>query len=136
MHKALILLLTTAALPLVAQTSLDTLMTPQEKTATGVANLTSTQKSALENWIDKNYTKKASTPEQKRIFLSLNINEGQKLLLSDQSLYEISPDDVNTAGGWLTPVRIEIAPSGDPQYPVFLTNTDSGSKVKARKVSK
>jgi hypothetical protein len=69
---------------------------------------------------------------QGELTLSLNINGGKKLLLSDHSLYEIAPDDVNISSAWLSPVTIEVSSSGDPNYPEKLTNVDSGSSVRAK----
>lgn len=119
--------------PLLADIALDQMMTPQEQKETGVSTLTPTQKSALEKWLNTRLAPK-QTSAANQVSLALNINGGQKLLLSDRTIYEIAPDDVKTSSAWLTPFVVKIEPSGDPNYPVKLTNPNSGASVKARLV--
>lgn len=69
-----------------------------------------------------------------QLYLSVNIESGKKLLLSDNSLYEVAPSDVKTASTWLTPFPIKIEQSGDTTYPLKLTNMTSGATIKARSV--
>jgi hypothetical protein len=118
-----------------AQIILDEVMSKDEQKITGVANLSRNQKIALEAWIDRNFVLKskeqASLPE---LSLSLNIDNGQKLQLSDNSLWEIAPGDVATAAVWITPFPVKIEPSGDPDYPCLIVNLNSGISVKARPV--
>ena len=119
-----------------AQILLDEVMSNEDQKKTGVVNLTKDQKIALEAWIDQNFTLKAKpkAPETE-LSLSINIDKGQKLQLSDNSLWEISPDDVSTSSVWLTPVPIKITPSGDLNYPCLIIDQNSGISVKARRIS-
>jgi len=128
----LTLFLTLATCSLCAEVNLDQLMTPDEKKSTGVSTLTPAQKSALGGWIDQRFTMKSV---KEGLSISLNINGGKRLLLSDHTLYEVAPSDVATASAWLSPSLIQIVPSGDPNYPDKLINTDTGVGVKAKKVT-
>jgi hypothetical protein len=69
-----------------------------------------------------------------QLYLSVNIESGKKLLLSDNSLYEVAPSDVKTASTWLTPFPIQIDASNNATYPCKLTNMTTGAAVKARVV--
>jgi hypothetical protein len=114
--------------------NLDQLMLPADQKRTGVANLNPEQKYALADWIDQHFIIKTAG-QSRSLSLALNVNGGKKLLLSDHSLYEISPDDVALASAWLSPSLVDIIPSGDAQYPDRIVNKDTGTSVKARKVS-
>lgn len=126
---------------LAADVSLNQLMSPQDLQQTGVSKLTPQERAQLEKWIDARFEMKGTTqPAPNKpvpystLSLSLNVNGGRKLLLSDQSLYEVSPDDIDTASAWLSPVTIEIRPSDNTNYPYRLVNKDAEQSVKARKV--
>ncbi|MBI2742520.1 MAG: hypothetical protein HYX48_01215 [Chlamydiales bacterium] len=140
MNKILFCLLLLSS-PLLADVSLSELMSPQDMKQTGVAKLTPQERGALERWIDQRFeikttaVPKPSTEAYQRLSLSLNVNGGRKLLLSDQSLWEVSPDDVDTASAWLSPVTIEIRPSDNPIYTSRLVNMDAEQTVKARRVN-
>jgi hypothetical protein len=117
------------------QILLDDVMTKEEQKKTGVKKLTYAQKVALESWLNKNFTLKTKTEETTpELTLSINIEDGRKLELSDSSIWEVAPNDISTAAIWLTPFPIKIAPSNDPEYPYLLINAYSGASVKARKV--
>ena len=73
---------------------------------------------------------------EKNAVISENLYNGRYIRLSDQSTWEINPDDTPLTQGWITPVEIVVSQSGDPQYPYKLTNSLTGSSVKAQKVSK
>jgi hypothetical protein len=134
MHMFIFSILLLAVSPLVAQVKLDQLMSQDDQQKTGVVNLDASQKSALESWIDQNFTPKPKN-EKKSLSLALNLNGGKKLLLSDHSLYEVAPSDVSISSAWLSPIDIQIVPSEDPNYPVRLINTDTGVGVKAKLLS-
>ncbi|MFI5333986.1 MAG: hypothetical protein ACHQT8_02320 [Chlamydiales bacterium] len=127
-----ILLCVAVSAPLAAVVDLDQMMSPDDKKNTGFSSLTPSQKSALEIWIDQHFIVKS---QKKQLSLSLNINGGKRLLLSDHSLYEIAPSDVATASAWLSPSIIDVVPSGDPNYPDKLLNNDTGVGVKAKRVT-
>jgi hypothetical protein len=121
--------------PLEAQIILDEVMSRDEQKKTGVANLSRTQKIALEAWLNQKFvlkTKEEAT--QPELSLSINIDHGQKLELSDNSLWEIAPSDVQTSAVWIIPFPVKIASSGDPEYPCLIINLNSGASVKARPV--
>lgn len=140
MRKKLFLTLlticTTSALSLHGVIVLDEVMSPDEQQQTGVANLSRDQKLALEAWLNQNFIPKEEEAQPlTQLSLSINIDSGQKIELSDDSLWEISPDDVPTAATWLTPIPIKLTPSNNPDYPMLLVNTNTGVAIKARKVS-
>lgn len=127
------------------QILLDDVMTKEDQKATGVSSLTFKQRMQLEKWINdhcvmKN-SKQPSPPEpspqaqpQKDLSVALNIQGGKKIQLSDQSLWEIAPNDVPNASFWVLPIPIKLAPSNDANYPTLLINQNSGISVRARKV--
>ena len=117
------------------QILLDDVMSREEQRKTGINKLSATQKIELEKWINETFVLKAQSEEkpQGSLYLSLNIDNGQKLQLSDNSVWEIAPGDVQKASAWITPFPIEISPSGDPSYPSLITNKTTGESVKARR---
>lgn len=136
------LLIAIAALTLITsqlcsdQILLDDVMTKEEQKKTGIKKLNYAQKVALEAWLNKNFVLKTKAEViTAGLTLSINIEEGKKLELSDNSIWEVAPNDVPTAAVWLTPFPVKIAPSNDPQYPSLIINTYSGASVKARKLA-
>ena len=89
--------------------SLDQMMTPADKEQTGYSSLNAAQRQALDTWVGQNFSPKSSTSqaqgvkkgnskiEYSTLSLSLNIDSGQKLILSDNSQWEVAPSDVHTA---------------------------------------
>ncbi len=117
------------------QIMLDDVMTREEQKKTGVDKLSLKEKIELENWLNRTFVLKAhDQTEQAQLFLSININNGQKLQLSDESIWEIAPRDVQTAAVWITPFPVKIVPSNDPDYPFLIVNTNTGIGVTARKL--
>lgn len=125
---------------ILAAQPIDSDMTSIEKKQTGVAKLSEGEKLALQYWVDNNYTKKPATSADKKPkpqgVLEENIRGGTYIRLSDGSLWNIHPSDTPITQGWITPVEIVVTQSGDPQYPYKLTNSLTGSSVKARKAEK
>ena len=113
----------------------DTMMTEQQQ-KTGIDNLSDSQKQALEKWMNDKFILKSSATNTPPVTLEQNLNNGSQLELSDGSIYEIAPSDKAKTLYWLTPIPIEIAPSGDPMFPYLLTNTLSGVGVRAKQVRK
>jgi hypothetical protein len=113
---------------------LENAMSREEQHRTGVDTLNRNQKAALEAWINKNFMPKNPTPEAKKLYLSVNLEGGKRLILSDGTNYEIHPQDLTTTAVWITPFPIKVAPSGDINYPFMLTNMNTGVTVKARQV--
>lgn len=120
-----------------AQISLDKEMPTDVQKRTGVWNLTPQQKKALEQWLDQNMTlnpKKTGLNAPRDLYLSLNIEGGKKLQLSDGRIYEVAPEDVASASAWVTPFTLLLKPSRDPDYPVLIVNRDSGTTVRAKQI--
>jgi hypothetical protein len=116
----------------------DASMTSQEMKQTGMAKLSSKEKTALQNWIDAHYTKKevVAGPKTaaKPAILEENLKNGSYIRLTDNSLWEINPADTPITQGWITPVEIKVTTTNDTSYPYTLTNSLTSSKVRARKV--
>lgn len=119
------------------QIILEDVMTKEEQTKTGITKLSLKEKIQLENWLNRTFILKAQDqPTQAQLFLSININNGQKIQLSDESIWEIAPNDTQTAAVWITPFPVKLVPSNDPDYPFLIVNTNTGISVKARKLAK
>jgi hypothetical protein len=118
------------------QIILDDVMTRDEQQRTGVSKMSLKQKIELENWINRTFVLKNPAAEhQTALSMSININNGQKLQLSDESIWEIDPNDVPTAAVWITPFPVDLVPSKDADYPFLIVNKNTGVSVKARKIS-
>ncbi|MBS0628239.1 MAG: hypothetical protein JSS09_08520 [Verrucomicrobia bacterium] len=73
-----------------------------------------------------------SLPEGSILHLVINMNGGQRLLLNDDSLWDIDPEDIEISRLWLSPFPMKISNSRSSLYPYFITNIQSQKKVKAR----
>lgn len=62
--------------------------------------------------------------------LSLNLNGGNELVLSDHSRWVVNPEDTETSSMWLSPFPIEILKGDSEDYPVVLLNVLSQQKVR------
>ena len=117
-------------------------MTPQDIQQTGISKLSKNEKIALQAWIDKNYTKKGgaqgtkTSKKQAGPILQDNLKNGHLIRLSDGSMWEINPIDTPITQGWVTAVEIKVeSTSGDATYPYKLTNSLTGSSVRAKKAT-
>lgn len=123
--------------PSFASFLLDQVMSKDVQKKTGVDKLTPNQKIALEAWLNQNFdlknTSQAQNSNETQLLLSINIDGGKKLQLSDGSIWEIAPTDVPQSSIWITPFPVKIVPSNDPDYPMLLVNKVSGISVKARR---
>ena len=121
----------------VAAETLDRDMSSQDRKKTGVYRLSDKEKSALQLWVDAHYEKRSApvAQEGQKSMLSENLYNGHYIRLADGTLWNIHPSDVNAAQGWITPVDIAVTRSGDPNYPYKLTNTVSGTSLRARKAT-
>lgn len=130
---AAILIQTTPSFALIL---LDEVMSKDIQKKTGVYNLSPMQKAALEDWLNANFEMKSSKLKQEvpEVMLSINIDAGRKLQLSDGTIWEVDPTDVAQSSVWITPFPMRIVPSDSADYPFFLVNKTSGASVKARKV--
>lgn len=115
---------------------LNDVMSKEDQQITGVDQLNANQRTALEDWLNKNFVLKTEEQkqEEKVVFLSVNGQNGQQLRLSDGSLYEVAPRDRNEASSWITPFPIKISKSEDADYPYKLTNTLTSSSIKAKQL--
>jgi hypothetical protein len=121
---------------LCANIILDQAMNPEDQRKTGVIKLNRKQKLALESWLNDNFvSKEPSSKEEEPLSLSINIDNGQKLQLSDDSIWEVHPQDVDISAVWITPFPLEIEKSTNPTYPFLLKNTRTQMSVRARKSS-
>lgn len=121
----------TAWISLLATLSAD--MTPQEIEQTGLSKLSFEEHTALQSWIDERYKRRAQVKKKAGPILQENLQNGRYIGLSDRSIWEIHPADTPITQGWITPVEIKAAPSGDAKYPYTLTNSLTGSSVKAKR---
>jgi len=115
-----------------ALTPFDNAMTGEEKRKTGVYKLTVQEKTALQEWIETQYK---STDSANQILPTVQevLFNGQYVRLSNQTLFQIRPEDHAIAQGWLTSAEIILSPSTNPFFPVKLTNKVSGSTIFGRK---
>jgi len=65
--------------------------------------------------------------------LQENLKNGRYIRLSDGTLWNIRPQDTSITQSWITPAEIIVSQSGDPNYPYKLTNSLTGSSVRAQK---
>ena len=130
------------SIPLSARITLSDTMSIQMQKKTGVIDLSYQQKLALEQWLNDNFALK-NQPEAKKkddtqVYLSENINNGQKLELSDGSVWEVQPEDVNKASFWITPFPLEFLPNEDPldnaEYPKKILNKYTGVTVRVKQL--
>ena len=125
-----------------AQILLDEVMSKEDQKKIGIATLSVKQKIMLEDWINQTFELKTipsttksipEEPDQAPLSLSININSGQMLELSDNSIWEVAPEDLPISATWLFPFPVKITPSDNPDYPFQLTNVNTGASIRARK---
>lgn len=124
---------------LLATQTLDYDMSRPEQKETGVYKLNEKQKQALQKWIDTHYSRREeplqSEGRESQAVLQENLQSGRYIRLSDRTTWEINPDDTILTQGWITPAEILVSQSGDSNYPYKLTNSLTGSSVKAQRVT-
>jgi hypothetical protein len=119
---------------LAAALAFDSSMSDEEMEKTGVAKLTIQERMALQEWIEDHHSKKIVAQNKKSIpILQEVIKGGRFIRLSDNSLWEIDTHDTPITQAWITPTEIKILSVNDSDYPYTLTNSLTGSSVKARK---
>jgi hypothetical protein len=67
--------------------------------------------------------------------LSLNLNHGALLELSDGSRWTIQDEDIPITALWLVPMEIIVQQTTTQTYPYQLNNVATSQKVQAKKVS-
>ena len=124
---------------LFAAQTLDYEMNRQQQKDTGVYKVSEKQKASLQQWIDSHYAKReeplAIANAAAPAVLQENLQSGRYIRLSDRTTWEINPEDTLITQSWITPAEILVSQSGDPVYPYKLTNSLTGSSVKAQKVT-
>lgn len=115
--------------------SLENLMTPEEKQSTGYNSLTPQQQTALNQWIGTHLTLNKNPPEASSLSLSVNVQNGKELILSDGSRWAVAPEDQKTSSIWITPFSLKIIPNSNPDYPNTLLNLSSEETVKVKAIS-
>lgn len=111
--------------------TLDTHMTPQQEKASGVQKLTPKERKELQKWINQHHYPKPGATQGKTPTISEVLANGAYVRLSDNTLWYIHPKDRPITQSWITPARVEVAKSGDSQYPFLLINKQTNSKVHA-----
>jgi hypothetical protein len=110
-------------------------MTPEERKSTGIDKLSSQERKELQAWINRNYVKRPGSDTGSYPTISEVLGNGTYVKLSDGSLWKIHPGDIPITQGWITPVEIIVEQSGASDYPYTLTNSLTGSKVRAQSAS-
>ncbi len=80
------------------------------------------------------YAEKASRllPEGALLHLEINMNGGQRLLLNDNSAWDVDPEDLEISRLWISPFPLQITLGGSDLYPYLIINTQSQKQVKAK----
>lgn len=66
------------------------------------------------------------------LHVTVNMSGGKKLLLNDDSLWDIDPEDLEISRLWLSPFPMEITLGGSDLYPYLIINISSQKKVRAK----
>lgn len=113
---------------------LEEMMSLEDQKTTGVIRLTKEQKEALAKWLVKHgyFDKVVGDDTIHALKIAMNVYEGKILMLSDNSVYEIAPDDRNVASQWLSAIPIKVSKSTNRDYPFVLTNLRSHISIKAK----
>lgn len=152
--KSLFLLLFFLSSVVFAQSSnsIDTHMDNTDRRLTGINKLTPQEQQVLQEWINTHHTLKnpnavtstpiTSTPTTsktsytgKGAVLSQNIAGGRYIILNDNSMWMINPEDTPTTGGWISAVMINVEGNPDSNWPYLLVNSVTDSKARARPVT-
>lgn len=115
--------------------SINDIMSLEDQKTTGVIRLTQEQKKALAEWFVKHgyYEMQAKVNYNHVLTISINIGGGQKIVLSDNSVWEVAPEDQELASGWLGSNPVEISPSENKDFPFLMTNVRNRNAIKVRK---
>lgn len=115
--------------------SINDIMSLEDQKSTGVIHLTQEQKKALAEWFVKHgyYEIQAQVNYNQALTVALNVGAGQKLMLSDNTVWEVASEDQETASSWIGSVRVELTPSGNAAYPFMITNIQTRTSVKVKK---
>ena len=70
--------------------------------------------------------------QKKPLLLQENLYNGKILKLSDETLWEVAPQDLTITRVWLSSFPVEVKESGQTPYPFFIINQQSQTKVLVR----
>ncbi len=115
---------------------LDEVMSREDQKRTGVAYLSTNQRIALEQWLNKNCncpSRITPVEEEKNLYVSINIDSGKKIQLNDNSIWDVDPRDYSLSEAWLASIPVKIVPSFDPDFPCLLVNRNTGVSIRVKK---
>ncbi|MCH9630902.1 MAG: hypothetical protein S4CHLAM37_09120 [Chlamydiia bacterium] len=115
--------------------SINDMMSIEDQRRTGVIRLKQNQKMQLAKWLVAHgfYERHEKvTPKAPPLYLKSNI--GSQMTLSDDSDWEIAPEDVKTAKDWKDNPKVRVEKTKNPVYPYKIYNleTKGNEYVKAR----
>ncbi len=114
--------------------SFDNFMSPSDQKRTGVEKLSQEEKMELQKWINSYCAENVGNIGGGYPSISEIFGNGTYIRLSDDSLWKIDPHDTPITQSWITPVEIIVENKGTGEYPYQLTNTLTGSAVRAQSV--
>ena len=115
--------------------SINDIMTIEDQNKTGVIRLNQKQRMELAKWLMKHgyYDDEKPYEVLHGTKISLNIYDGKILQLSDNSVWEIAPEDRIISAAWLSAIPVKVTATTHPNYPYLLTNLLNNASVKAKK---
>ncbi|MGM0440550.1 MAG: hypothetical protein ACQEP8_05510 [Chlamydiota bacterium] len=122
--------------PVSQSTTIDDWMTKVDQKRTGIEKLSDSEKKALVQWLETNFTKEVL--EQGDAFLSIEDidNDGQFILLSDDSKWMIREEDRQVSQWWKPGQRVKFFSSEDRQYPIIMVLQATDENLHVRLSSK
>lgn len=116
------------------QLQVEDVMTKEEQKKTGISKLNPDQKKEFETWLNQKFVLKSTPVSLANVYVSENLDSGSRLRLSDGSLYEVAPADIQYSAGWLLPFGVQLDKTQDLNYPYILTNPNSNQSVRAKQL--
>jgi len=116
--------------------SINELMSIEDQKRTGVIRLTQQQKMELAKWMVEHHYNLSAESDESILYaptVVLNVSDGKIIELSDNSVWEIAPDDLAISQTWLGSIPVKISSSTNPSYPYLITNLRNQQSVKAKK---
>ncbi|MCH9613236.1 MAG: hypothetical protein SP1CHLAM54_02340 [Chlamydiia bacterium] len=127
---------------------LDKVMPKDIQKKTGVDKLSPREQAALADYIadikeehvaatspTQTQRETQSTVKVQKLTMQENLQGGKLLKLSDGSIWQVNPSDLNISRIWLFPFEVEITrdPTSD-SYPYMMKNLSTGTSVNVRKL--
>lgn len=115
--------------------SINDIMSLEDQKTTGVIRLTQEQKKALAEWFVKHgyFANQANVNYNQSLTVSINIADGKKIVLSDNSVWDVAPEDQQMASSWLGAQPVAISSSDNTLYPFLMTNMRTNTSIKVKK---